>query len=273
MAEHAIDNAIYDRIPGAWWSDESFMALLRNAVNPPRFAYFRERLARLEWYADAASNPPSVLDVGCGGGLLAERFAAIGCRVTGVDQSLPTLEAARDHARSSGLDIAYEAGDAASLPFADAQFDVVCCCDVLEHVGDVDRVVAEIARVLKPSGVFFFDTINRTWRSRLLAIKLAQDWLRIVPRHVHVWHRFVRPHELAASLERHGLSAHEFVGLSPVMRPRAVMQALRAFAGLALGRTNFGHLGHNITLARSKDLSLSYMGFAARAAHQEGTRT
>ncbi len=280
MATHIIDNAIYDRIADAWWSDNSFMALLRNAVNPPRFAYFAEQLAlhfgaaRFDQPVADGAGPPalSMLDVGCGGGLLTERFASIGCRVTGVDRSLPTLQAARDHAHAMGLDISYEAADAAALPFADEQFDVVCCCDVLEHVDDVDRVVAEIARVLKPSGVFFFDTINRTWRSKLLAIKLAQDWLRIVPRDVHVWHQFVRPNELAASLDRRGLSTQAFVGLSPTMHPRALWQLLLAYACFLLGRENYAHLGKHIKLVRSNDVSLSYMGFATRGPSGQALR-
>jgi 2-polyprenyl-6-hydroxyphenyl methylase/3-demethylubiquinone-9 3-methyltransferase len=260
-AVEVVDNAIYDRIAGAWWSDDSFMALLRNAVNPPRFAYFSEILRR--HFAAVPPSSLSVLDVGCGGGLLSERFAALGCAVTGVDRSLPTLEAARHHARGMGLDIRYLPGDAAALPFEAQQFDVVCCCDVLEHVADVDRVVGEIARVMKPGAVFFFDTINRTWRSKLLAIKLAQDWAptRLVPRNVHVWEQFVRPHELATSLERHGLPVHEFAGLAPAMNP---FKALASLVRLKLGRIDFGQLGKDITLAQSKDLSLSYMGFAAR---------
>lgn len=253
-----VDNAIYDRMPGAWWSDDSFMALLRNAVNPPRFAYFREVLG--ERFA-RKPEALSVLDVGCGGGLLSERFAGLGCAVTGIDQSLPTLAAAREHARGAGLAIDYRRGDAQALPFAAAQFDIVCCCDVLEHVDDVDRVVGEIARVMKPGGVFFFDTINRTWRSRFLAIKLAQDWapIRFMPRNLHVWAQFIRPHELAASLTRHGLPVHEFAGLSPALNPLSAL----AFLRMKLGRISFGELGHAVVLAKSRDLSLSYMGFAA----------
>lgn len=256
-----IDNAIYDRIPTAWWSDDSFMALLRNAVNPPRFAYFHDILVQRFGRPPAAL---SVLDVGCGGGLLAERFAAVGCTVTGIDRSLPTLDAARAHAQATGLDIRYLQGDAQALPFDAAQFDVVCCCDVLEHVDDVDHVVSEIARVLRPGGVFFFDTINRTWRSKLLAIKLAQDWAptRVVPRNVHVWHQFIRPSELATSMQRHGMAEHEFAGLSPA-NPLAAVAAL---VRLKLGRISFGEMGHALVLAKSGDLSLSYMGFATRDA-------
>jgi 2-polyprenyl-6-hydroxyphenyl methylase / 3-demethylubiquinone-9 3-methyltransferase len=256
-----IDNAIYDRIPTSWWSDDSFMALLRNAVNPPRFAYFRKALEQLE----RPLQTLSVLDVGCGGGLLAERFAAIGCSVTGVDRSLPTLAAARQHAQSAGLDIRYQEGDAQALPFDAAQFDVVCCCDVLEHVDDVARVIGEIARVMKPSGIFFFDTINRTWHSKLLAIKLAQDWAptRFVPRNLHVWEQFIRPQELAAALARHGMPTHEFVGLSPPMNPFKVAASL---VQLKLGRISFGDAGDALLLAKSNDLSLSYMGFASKSA-------
>lgn len=254
----SVDNTIYDRIPEAWWSDDSFMALLRNAVNPPRFEYFKEVLAR---QFGAAHASLSVLDVGCGGGLLAERFASLGCRVTGVDLSLPTLAAAREHARSAGLSIRYETGDAAALPFDPAEFDVVCCCDVLEHVEDVDRVIAQIGRVMAPGGVFFFDTINRTWRSWLFAIKVAQDWTRMVPRNVHVWERFIRPQELSSSLERHGLSVCDLVGLSPALTP---LRALVSFSRLKLGRINFGQMGRAFMLSRSADLSLSYMGYARK---------
>jgi 2-polyprenyl-6-hydroxyphenyl methylase/3-demethylubiquinone-9 3-methyltransferase len=255
----AVDNAIYDRIPDAWWSDESFMALLRRAINPPRFAYFHATLLKL----GRIPRTLSVLDVGCGGGLLAEEFAAIGCSVTGVDRSAPTLAAARTHAAKGGLDIRYESGDAAQLPFAAGKFDVVCCCDVLEHVDDVGRVVAEIARVLRRGGIFFFDTINRTWQSKLIAIKLAQDWwpTRIVPRNVHVWEKFVRPHELTEHLRSSGLSAWDFAGLSLSGNP---LKALAAFARLKAARGNFAELGAALELSRSADVSLSYMGFATK---------
>ena len=195
---------------------------------------------------------------------------ALGCTVTGVDRSLPTLAAAREHAAATGLKIDYRESSGEALPFAAAQFDIVCCCDVLEHVDDVDAVLGEIARVLKPGGVFFFDTINRTLRSRLVAIKLAQDWplTRFMPRDVHVWEKFIRPAELATQLERHGLGQHAFAGLSPARPLRAIIPFLRH----KLGRIGFAELGEHIRLAESRDFSISYMGHATQvrsgAAHE-----
>lgn len=240
----------------------TFSSRLRTAINPPRFAYFAQALKQ---HAVPDVTKLSVLDVGCGGGLLSERFAALGCAVTGIDQSEPSLEAARGHAQAAGLRIAYRQGQAQALPVATASVDVVCCCDVLEHVDDVERVIAEIARVLKPGGLFFFDTINRTWRSKLLAIKLAQDWAptRFVPRDVHVWEHFIRPAELTAALQRNGLAAQPLVGLSPTMNP---LTLLAAFARLKLGKINFAEFGRRLGLRPSSDVSVSYMDWARRTA-------
>jgi 2-polyprenyl-6-hydroxyphenyl methylase/3-demethylubiquinone-9 3-methyltransferase len=260
MHMRTIDNQIYDRDP-AWWDDNNFLALLRTSVNPPRFDYFHKILTE-----HLGLNPVGLrlLDVGCGGGLLSERFAAIGCVVTGVDRSLPTLAAAKEHAEKSGLSIQYKEGSAENLPFEPQQFDIVCCCDVLEHVDDLDTVIEEISQVLKPGGVFFFDTINRTLLSKLLTIKVAQDWCltRFVPRDVHVWDKFIRPAELAANLEKHGLLQHECVGLSPAKNP---LTALISIMCKKAGYINFAQLGEKLRLKESKNISTSYMGFAIRS--------
>lgn len=254
-----IDNGIYDRVHETWWEQDGFMALLRTSVNPPRVEYFREvLLERLRLDPTGLQ----VLDVGCGGGLLSEPLARMGCAVTGIDRSGPTLQAARSHAEASALAIDYLQGSAEDLPFEAGRFDVAVCCDVLEHVDEIDVVVAEIARVLRPGGVFLFDTINRTLRSKLLAIKLAQDWrlTRLIPQDVHVWDRFVQPRELVATMERHGLSSCDLAGLSPQLRP----SALTALVRNKLGRLSFSELGEKLVLRRSADLSVSYMGFALR---------
>jgi 2-polyprenyl-6-hydroxyphenyl methylase/3-demethylubiquinone-9 3-methyltransferase len=259
-----IDNAIYDRVATTWWDQDGFMSLLRTSVNPPRFAFFRKALVE---HLRREPRGLRVLDVGCGGGLLSEDFARLGCDVTGIDLSLPTLTAARQHADASGLRIRYLEGSAEQLAFDVGTFDVVCCCDVLEHVDSPDAVIREISRVLKPGGVFFFDTINRTFKSKLVAIKLAQDWrlTRLIPRDVHVWEKFIRPDELVKLLDRHGMPDSELAGLSPAMNP---LTALGALIRNKLGRMTFAELGETIKLKRSNDLSISYMGFAVRAASE-----
>jgi 2-polyprenyl-6-hydroxyphenyl methylase/3-demethylubiquinone-9 3-methyltransferase len=258
-----VDNGIYDRVAGTWWDEDGFMALLRTSVNPPRAAWFRDVLHER---GGAPLAGLRLLDVGCGGGLLAEEFATLGLSVTGIDPSLPTLAAARAHAERGGLAIDYRAGRAEALPFADGEFDVVSCCDVLEHVDDPDAVIAQIARVLRPGGLFLFDTINRTLRSKLVAIKLMQDWAptRLMPRDVHVWEKFIRPAELATMLRRHGLGEHALAGLAPPRDPRLAARALAAWARTKYGAMSFAELGSRLPLRVGDDLSISYLGWARR---------
>ncbi len=208
-----IDNDIYNRVAPTWWDEDGFMAILRTSLNPPRAAYFRNVIVQRMGLQPSGLQ---VLDVGCGGGLLSEEFAALRCQVTGIDPSEPTLQAAREHARKGGLNIRYLSGRGEALPFEDRSFDLVCCCDVFEHVEDLDAVLREIGRVLKPGGVLLFDTINRTLRSKLVAIKLAQDWppTRFIPADVHVWEKFIRPQELQERCRTKGWS----VANSPACR-------------------------------------------------------
>ena len=256
-----IDNAIYDHVPTTWWEEDGFMAILRTSLNPPRFAYFKELLTERLRAEPAGMR---LLDVGCGGGLLAEAFAGLGCTVAGIDPSVPTLAAARAHAATQGLAIDYRHGRGDALPFPDASFDIVTCCDVLEHVDDLEATIAEISRVLRPGGIFLFDTINRTLMSKLVAIRMAQDCplTRFMPRDVHVWDRFIKPVELRASLARHALSTGELRGLSPAFNPLAAGVALLR---RKLGRISYAKLGEALKLKASGDLSISYMGYAVRS--------
>src|ERR1700749_5016471 len=139
----SVDNDVYDRLGGSWGDETSLLNLLHGSVTPGRFAYFRDVLAR-QYGAELAGL--QVLDIGCGGGFLAEEFANLGCLVSGVDPSAVSIGAARVHAAEQGLRINYRVGAGEELPFPDAAFNVACCCDVLEHVADVDRVISETAR-------------------------------------------------------------------------------------------------------------------------------
>jgi ubiquinone biosynthesis O-methyltransferase len=122
------------------------------------------------------------LDVGCGGGYLAEAFARDGFIVAGVDPAANSIEAARKHASETGLNVDYRVGRSETLPFSDGCFDAVACCDVLEHVDDLDKSVSEVGRVLRPGGVFFYETVNRTWLSKLVLIKICVNPTRMYGR-------------------------------------------------------------------------------------------
>jgi 2-polyprenyl-6-hydroxyphenyl methylase/3-demethylubiquinone-9 3-methyltransferase len=256
----SVDNDVYDRLGGSWWDETSLLSLLHGSVTPGRFGYFRRVLARQFGNRVAGLR---VLDIGCGGGFLAEEFAALGCQVTGIDPSPVSIGAARAHAAERGLRIDYRTGAGEELPVPDASFDVACCCDVLEHVSDVDRVISEAARALEPGGLFLFDTINRTLKSRLLAVKAVQEWrlTRLTDVAIHEWDMFITPAELTAVLRRHGLAPGEVTGLGPHAHPLAV---LRGYASARLGRITYGELSRRLDVGQVTSTAMSYMGFAAK---------
>jgi 2-polyprenyl-6-hydroxyphenyl methylase / 3-demethylubiquinone-9 3-methyltransferase len=253
-----IDNKYYDRAATSW-RDGTLPLSLLDAFTPGRFAYLRGVLDRLN--IDPAGK--ATLDVGCGGGLLAEEFARLGCCVTGVDPSVPSLRYAIQHAREAGLDIDYRQARGEVLPFESGTFDIVYCCDVLEHVQDLDRVVAETARVLKPGAIYLYDTVNRTLASKIVLIKLAQDWrpTRVLDFALHDWNMFIKPEELQATLSRHGLHNQETVGFGPKSGPLAMAGALWDFKR---GRVTFRDLGVRLQAGTITSLHISYMGYATK---------
>jgi 2-polyprenyl-6-hydroxyphenyl methylase/3-demethylubiquinone-9 3-methyltransferase len=257
----AIDNDVYDRLGGSWWDEGSPLNVLHGSVTPGRLAYFRDVLARRLGEEVAGLR---ALDIGCGGGFLAEEFAALGCQVTGVDPSAVSVGAARAHAARRGLRIDYRVGAGEELPAPDAAFHLAYCCDVLEHVSDLDRVISETARVLRPGGLYLFDTINRTWRSKLLAVKAAQQWrlTRLTDIAIHDWDMFITPAELAAALERHGLAPGEMTGLGARARPLTV---LRSLISARRGAITYGELSRRLDVGQVTSMALSYMGFATKA--------
>ena len=165
------DLTIYDRVADNWWSDEiRWVRTLKNLV-PGRLAWFDRQI---DWQGR------DVLDLGCAGGFMAEALAGRGAQVTGIDPAAGAIDAARAHARAGGLRIGYDVGVGEALPYDDASFDAVVCVDVLEHVADLTKVLAEVAHVLRPGGLFLFDTINRNPLARQATITSAEDLLRRV---------------------------------------------------------------------------------------------
>jgi 2-polyprenyl-6-hydroxyphenyl methylase / 3-demethylubiquinone-9 3-methyltransferase len=259
--EPRIDNRWYDTLDDEWWDPRGRMALLQQ-LNPARAAYFRAASARALGRSVQGGGDMSglwVLDVGCGGGYLAEAFARAGAVVSGVDLSASSIAAAQRHAQAAGLAIDYRPADARSLPYPDATFDVVLSSDFLEHVSDqLDAVVAEQSRVLRPGGVLGFETVNRTWPARIVLIWLGQDLLRLAPSHLHEYRLFVRPAELMASLARHGVQVAELHGLVPVRNP------VRFLAGYLIRRD-----GGGFRLGRNR--SISYIGYGVKASSAQST--
>lgn len=200
------DLTIYDKVADRWWSDDiRWVRTLKNLV-PGRLAWFDRQI---DWQGKA------VLDLGCAGGFMAEALAQRGAQVTGIDPATDAIDAARAHARENGLRIGYDVGMGEALPYADASFDAVVCVDVLEHVADLPKVLAEVARTLRPGGLFLFDTINRNPLARLATITIAEDLLRLLPRGTHDPAMFIKPAELRAAMQAAGLVPGATTGLGP----------------------------------------------------------
>ena len=200
------DLTIYDAVADAWWSDDiRWVRTLKNLV-PGRLSWFDDKV---DW------RGKTVLDLGCAGGFMAEALAARGAKVTGIDPAAEAIAAARQHAKAMGHSITYDVGFGEALPYADAAFDAVVCVDVLEHVADLPAVLAGVARVLRPGGLFLFDTINRNPLARFATITVAEDLLRLLPRGTHDPAMFIKPAELRRGLTNAGLVPGPFTGLGP----------------------------------------------------------
>lgn len=188
-----------------WWDGGAKIYALHH-LNAPRFDYFDRHIPN--W------TGLTVLDVGCGGGFTCEFLAQRGAVVHGVDQSHHCIAKAKEHAASSELAIAYQHGYSESLPYEADSFDVVTCVDVLEHVAHLQQSLVEIYRVLKPGGMFCFDTINRTFRSKLILIWLLEDVLRLIPSGVHDWQKFIKPVELTQMMQSMEFNCVEIKGFN-----------------------------------------------------------
>ena len=170
---------------------------------------------RLDWIAARATLPGArVLDVGCGGGILAESMAARGADVTGIDLSEKPLSVASLHGLESGMRVRYERIAAEDLAAREpGRFDVVTCMEMLEHVPDPAAVVRACATLVRPGGQVFFSTINRNPKSYLFAVLGAEYVLRLLPRGTHDYRRFITPSELVRDARRAGLSMNAMIGL------------------------------------------------------------
>ncbi len=199
-----------------WW-DKSCLLF---QITDERCDYIIERVERV--FGREAIRQQDILEIGCGGGLIAYNLAQHGAVMVGIDPAAGALATARAQMQHHqlGQNAYFQQGYAEKLPFADGTFSVIVCLDVLEHVQDLRATIHEIARVLAPGGVFIFDTINRTFLARLVLLWIGEGLLGHVPTiglvpGLHHYDQFIKPHELHAVLTENGLQVQEMTGFMP----------------------------------------------------------
>ena len=201
----------FSKLAHRWWDPAGEFRPLHE-INP----------LRLDWIARHASlEGAAVLDVGCGGGILAEAMARRGAKVTGIDLSEKALKVAQLHLLESKLEVQYESISVEDYGAAHAgKFDVVTCMELLEHVPEPAAMVAACARLVRPGGPVFFSTINRNPKSYLFAVVGAEYLLKLLPKGTHDYLRFIKPSELSRWSREAGLSTGELIGMSynPITR-------------------------------------------------------
>lgn len=255
-----INNQMYNDLADSWWDENGSLHFLKVMVNPWRVPYFIDALTK---HFGADLGHVHLLDIGCGGGVLSEEFAKLGCQVTGIDIAEASLAVARAHARTKGLLIDYQTGSATQIPIDGSSFEVISCCDVLEHISEWKQVIVEVGRVLKPDGLFLFDTINRTPKSKSTFIFGLQEWsyTKLFPRDTHVWEMFITPEEITDVLERHDMNVKGLSGGAIVRNPLSTLQEVRRHKR---GEISMAELGRRLELKHDPDLSLNYLGYAQK---------
>jgi 2-polyprenyl-6-hydroxyphenyl methylase/3-demethylubiquinone-9 3-methyltransferase len=198
--------AKFSALAHRWWDPGSEFRPLHE-INPLRLGWI-ERVA-------GGLRDKAILDVGCGGGILAEAMASAGARVTGIDLSEKALGVAQLHRLESGVAVDYRLVAAEALAAeTPEQFDLVTCMEMLEHVPDPGSIIQACAVLAKPGGTLVFSTLNRNPKSYVFAILGAEYLLRLLPRGTHDWTKFLRPSELAAFARRAGLDLDQMTGMT-----------------------------------------------------------
>ena len=205
----------FSAMAAEWWSPTGKFRPLHK-FNPVRLAYIRDQVAARFGRDVHAARPFEglrFLDIGCGGGLLCEPMARLGAEVVGADASETNIEVAKLHAAESGVKIDYRATTAEALADAGETFDVVLNMEVVEHVSDVDLFISKTSSMVRPGGLMFVATINRTLKAYGLAILGAEVVLRWLPRGTHQYSKLVRPEELEKALTQSGLGVIDRAGV------------------------------------------------------------
>ena len=191
-------------IADTWWDPTGDFKPL-HVINPLRANYINQTISL---------NGLKVLDVGCGGGLLAEAFESMGASVTAIDVTEANIEVAKLHAKKTGKTISYMMTRAEDLAIKEPEsFDVVACLEVIEHVPDPGQLIVACAKLLKPNGEMFLSTLNRNPRSFVTAILGAEYIFNILPKGTHEWNKFIKPSELEKYMRTAGIKLKESKGM------------------------------------------------------------
>lgn len=212
----------FDALADDWWSPDGPMHALHK-MNPVRVRWLCDHMARHFPAADGGRRDPQsddalkglkILDIGCGGGILSEALARLGASVTGLEPSAPNLTIAKSHAGDEGVAIDYRPDTAETLAASGASFDVVCAMEVVEHVIDPATFITTASAMVRPGGLLFASTLNRTLKSFALAIIGAEYILRWVPQGTHQWEKFIKPAELQDYIAAAGLKVIDSSGVT-----------------------------------------------------------
>ena len=191
---------LFDSLSSEWWDENgSFRAL--HSYNLIRLEYLKKNSHKKSF------NGLSILDIGCGGGILCEPLSRLGAKVTGIDSNEKAIKVAKAHAKKKNLKINYINGDLTKV--AKSSFDIITCMEVLEHVENVNQIISISNDILNKDGIFFGSTINKTLSSYLFAIFFAENVLQIVPRGTHEWKKFLKPNYVKKQFLKHGFNNFE----------------------------------------------------------------
>lgn len=204
--------AKFSAMADEWW-DETGKFKPLHKFNPIRIAYIKDKLTH-HFAAKDSLQGIEILDVGCGGGLMCEPLAQMGAQMTGIDASEKNIHIADIHAKKSNLTIDYKATSSEQLAKENKQYDVVLALEIIEHVADVQAFVESCAKLVKPGGLLFIATLNRTAKSLLLAKFAVEYVLRWVPAGTHDWKKFLKPSEINFFADQSGVNLSEIMGFS-----------------------------------------------------------
>ncbi|TMW62977.1 hypothetical protein Poli38472_005595 [Pythium oligandrum] len=216
----------FNRVSDDWWSPKSTSGVgPLHQLNPVRVKYIRSHVIEQFGGSDDDGLPLRdlrVVDVGCGGGILSEALCRIGANMISVDPGVDNIEAAKRHAQRHEVThtIDYRCCTSDDLVAAGEQFDVVCSLEVIEHVSDPKAFIQSLTPLVKPGGLLFLSTINRTLLSGALAIGMAEYVMRIVPPGTHDWNKFLEPHEITRVLKQENMTVKDVSGIvgNPILR-------------------------------------------------------